>query len=258
MQVMGKYGIKPLGGKVFPKVPHLSFSKLGSGDHFIDANHEKACTQELPKGCRLILQPKSDGACVAAFNDGKNIVALGRAGYLARESEHAHIREFAEYVKYRESDFREVLTPYSYLCSEWIWQRHSVKYKNSDPLIVFDLFQWEKTNSSTSNKMGFEHIRQSYLSQNCILISAYFQTPHPIHFGERAINQKELDVLVRSYNQNPQHGELEPVEGVIYRMEKPDKHWFCAKFVTSTFQPGRFIIKGAKPQYCCDTWWNNE
>jgi hypothetical protein len=245
---------KPLGGKILSKIPHLSFSKLGKGDHHIDKGHEEFCTKKLPEGCLLRIQPKIDGSCVGVFNNGKRPIALSRAGYTCETSNWNHIKEFARYVEYKKQTFMDIIPKYGYLVGEFIWQRHTICYDTDRPFIPFDLFSWEFSKKALETH-GQKLTRLSHGDSFWAPIRSAFKTPYVMYVGFNPVDKTSLRKLIDEYNKCPQHGETHPIEGVIYRVEKPRELKFIAKYVEPWFEPGVYMENDMKPEYCCEPYW---
>src|SRR5688500_2405585 len=98
--------MKPLGHKAYGSIPHLPGSRLGPGDYHIHPGQAKIATEKArDKHDTTIVQEKLDGSCCAVAKVDGRILALGRAGYLARTSEYPVHHAFESYVKANEERF---------------------------------------------------------------------------------------------------------------------------------------------------------
>ena len=78
---------KPLGAKAYGSIGHLPNSRLGPGDHRVADGQGRICTEKVRDARdRIVVQEKLDGSCVAVAKLQGKVVALGRAGYLAKDS----------------------------------------------------------------------------------------------------------------------------------------------------------------------------
>ena len=71
---------KPLGHKSYGSIPHLSSTRLGPGDHRIEAGQERILTEKKrDQYDHIIVQEKLDGTNVAVANVEGRLVPLSRA-----------------------------------------------------------------------------------------------------------------------------------------------------------------------------------
>lgn len=125
----------------YSSIPHLPGSRLGSGDHHISEGQSRFCTEKCPPNYNIIATTKLDGACVAAYKtESGEIIALGRAGYRASDSQWEHIQLWHNYVEANQHRFDTLLNPGERAVGEWIALAHSTLYFNvEDPFYLFDI-----------------------------------------------------------------------------------------------------------------------
>jgi hypothetical protein len=145
--------LKPLGRKAYGSIGHIHGSRLGPGDHSVHEGQSAYCTTAAPKDKTVWVQTKLDGSCVsAALLPSGELVALGRAGYLATSSKYEMHHMWARWVKANEARFREVLRTGERIVGEWLAQAHGTCYKldGRDPFVAFDIMVDDKRMCLTS------------------------------------------------------------------------------------------------------------
>lgn len=96
--------------KKYGSIPHLPGSKLGPGDHHVDAGQNRICTEAVrDKHDWVIVQEKYDGANVGVENNAGQIIALTRRGFLAKDSNFEQHRLFAQWVEKNSERFRGII-----------------------------------------------------------------------------------------------------------------------------------------------------
>src|SRR5580692_34167 len=114
---------KPLGRKNYGSIPHLPGSRMGPGDHHCHVGQEVICCQRVrDRHDEVIVTEKLDGSNVGVARIGDEILALGRAGYLAQSSKYEQHQLFAAWVREREERFRAALLPGQRIVGEWLAQ----------------------------------------------------------------------------------------------------------------------------------------
>lgn len=144
---MSERTAKPLGRKAYGSIGHIHGSRLGPGDHHVHEGQSAICTTKAPKDKTVWVQTKLDGSCVsAALLDSGELVALGRAGYLARTSEREMHHLWADWTDENEARFREVLKPGERIVGEWLAQAHGTIYDltGREPFVAFDIMRDDK------------------------------------------------------------------------------------------------------------------
>lgn len=221
---MSDRGAKPLGGKAYGHIPHLPQSRMGSGDHSCAEGQAAICT-EKPRDRHdvVIVQEKLDGSCVAVANVGGEILALGRAGYLAQTSPYPQHQLFAAWVRKNEDRFRAVL-PFDgeRLAGEWLAQAHGTRYNlPHEPFVAFDLMR------------GMERALYAELQRRVL---GRFTLPALIALGPTSV-EKAMGILAG----DGFHGATEQVEGAIWRVERLGKVDIVAKFVRPDKADGCYL-----------------
>lgn len=203
---------KPLGHKGYGSIPHLPGSRLGPGDHHCHVGQEAICwTKARDKLDRIIVTEKLDGSNVSVCRIGNEIVAIGRAGYLAQTSKYEQHQLFAAWVREREGLFLSALLPGWRFVGEWLAQAHGTRYELAhSPFVVFDLMEGQK-------RLPHDWCRDAAHSFPCAAV---------IHDG----GPVGLDVVLPALAQS-HHGAIDPVEGAVWRVERRCEFDFIAKWV---------------------------
>lgn len=205
---------KPLGHKAYGSIPHLPGSRMGPGDHHCHAGQQTICwTKVRDRHDRIIVTEKLDGSNVSIARIGDEIVALGRAGYLAQTSKYEQHQLFAMWVRQREDRFREALEPGQRLVGEWLAQAHGTRYALAhEPFVAFDLMT------------GQSRFPWDMLTDVCT--GAYITPAAVLSDGPAFSLEQMLPLLTVS-----RHGAIDPVEGAVWRVESRGKFDFIAKWV---------------------------
>ncbi len=202
---------KPLGHRAYGHIGHLLGSRLGPGDHKLPEGQARICTEKKRAHWDyVIVTEKLDGSnCSVALLDGQ-IIALGRAGYLAETSRYEQHAMFADWVRQNEERFRAVLCDGERVCGEWLAQAHSTLYElPHEPYVIFDI-------------MHDGHKRMLWDNMLHRLGPGEFTTPHRIFAGGAALPGAPQSIAaVEAYldRRGSQHGGKGPVEGAVWRVE---------------------------------------
>ena len=232
---------KPLGHHAYGSIGHLPGSRLGPADHTVDDNLCRLLTVERrDKWDRVVIQEKYDGSACAAARLGDDILALGRAGYLAVTSPYEQHQLFAAWVAERASLFRELLQPGERLVGEWLAQAHGTRYEITDAddaWIVFDLMtkHARATSAALITRLGSR-----------------------LHWPAFCFNQgRPMPPAAAFPMLGPQgcHHALDGPEGLVYRLERCDPrtkvwtHRAIAKWVRPDKVDGHYLpeISGGEP-----------
>jgi ATP-dependent RNA circularization protein (DNA/RNA ligase family) len=218
---------KPLGRKAYGSIPHLPGSRLGPGDHSCSSGQAKIATVKPRDGKDTIhVQEKLDGSCTAVAKINDEIIALGRAGYTAFSSPYEQHRLFAQWVQDHWSNFYVMLNEGERAVGEWLAQAHSTKYDfsnnfpsvNKSPWVLFDIMTGttRKTVEEVTKLAGYGH----------------FATPPLLFTGKTPVSIEQAMEALDTYGF---YGALEPVEGVVWRVEREGKVDFLVKYV----RPGK-------------------
>lgn len=233
--------MKPLGGHAYSSIPHLLGSRVTPGDHHCHEGQKRIATEKKrDRHDNVIAEVKLDGSCVAVYRTPDDtILALIRAGYLAQTSKYEQHQWFALWVREREDHFRRVLLPNEHLAGEWLAQAHGTRYRlPHEPFVAFDLFteQPTKINGQTRRRVP----RRIFWDR----VSKTFPTPYVLHQGDAF----SLDAAINNI-ETPRHGELDPVEGVVWRVERNHEVDFLVKYVRPSKQDGIYLpeVSGKEP-----------
>lgn len=234
--------MKPLGQKSYGSIPHLPGSRLGPGDHHCSPGQARICTGPRVKGerpdrrDRIIAQEKLDGSCcaVAKLRDGQ-VVALGRAGYLATTSKYEQHHLFAEWVRRNYMLFDELLKPGERFVGEWLAQAHGTRYQlTHEPYVIFDLM--------------VETTRAPWSEVHDRLSSVPLVMPRTLHNSQASpLSIEEAMDLVQMGS--AVHGAIDQIEGVVWRVERDDVVDFLAKYVRPDKVDGCYLpeVTGKDP-----------
>jgi len=223
--------IKPLGRKAYGHIPHLPGSRMGPADHSChEGQYRICCLKARDRHDEIVVQEKLDGSCVAVAMLDSEIVALGRAGYLASSSRFLQHRLFADWVEENRDRFRECLQPGERLVGEWLAQAHGTRYRlPHEPFVAFDLM------------VGHDRLTYDEFQKR---VGDRFTTPRVIHQGGPLSIEAAVSRLEPSG-----HGALDPVERAVWRVERRGKVDFLAKYVKPDKVDGLYLpeITGKEP-----------
>lgn len=220
--------MKPLKRRNYGSIPHLSNSKLGDGDYFVQEGQERILTIIKRDGYDYIFaHEKYDGSNVGVCKKNGKILALNKSGYEAKTSPYRQHHYFSDWVAKHEKLFYEMLNEGERISGEWLLQAHGMKYKiENDPILFFDYF--------TPNN---ERLLQTDLKY---IVNKYgLALPRLLHEGE----PKTVDELHPILNLKTKQFESEGnPEGIVYRVERKGKVDFLAKWVRPDFPNGIYSI----------------
>lgn len=235
---------RPLGHKAYGSIPHLPGSRTGEADRHVNEGVAKLClTQAKSSKDRVIVQEKLDGSCVAIARTESGIVALGRGGDLASRSPGLVRRSFAAWVEAQHARFMHALEPGERLVGEWLFIAHGTRYAlPHEPFVAFDLMV---------NKARSPYAQLLERAQRAQLI-----TPRLIHHGEPIGIEA---VMERLDADTSAHGALDPPEGAVWRIERPDRHQgvrvdIVAKYVRPQKQDSCFLPEVTGEDWCFNAW----
>ena len=231
--------MKPLGRKNYGSIAHLPNSRMGPGDHHCHEGQAAICTSRMrDRHDRVIVTEKLDGSNVGVAKLNGEILALGRAGYLASTSRFEQHQMFAEWVKDNESRFQDLLNEGERCVGEWLAQAHGTVYELShEPLVIFDIMA------------GETRAPWDVVTSRC---AGKFVTPHILHDN----GPFSVEAAMSSLNTTGFHGAIEAVEGAVWRVERKGVFDFMAKYVRPDKQDGKYLPEvSLKP----DIWnWRGE
>lgn len=216
--------IKPLGQKAYGSIPHLPGSRLGPGDHHCPPGQAAIATEKArDKHDVIIVQEKLDGSCCAVAKVEGKIIALGRAGYPAVTSEYPVHHAFDSYVKANEYRFSCILTEGERIIGEYLGMAVGTKYKlQHEAFVPFDIMRG-------SYRMPYWKFDQ--------LVTLYdFPTPNLVSYGPPISIKNAMALLGQGT-----HGAIDPVEGLIYRIEHKGEVDFLTKYVRHDKEDGKYF-----------------
>jgi hypothetical protein len=223
--------MKILGRKNYGSIPHLSNSKLGSGDHFITEGQERILTKKTrDKNDLILVFEKYDGTNVGICKKNNEIFALTRSGYLANTSPYPQHHVFFNWVNDRVGFFKERLKEGERITGEWLYQAHSIIYDiNQEPIVFFDYF------NNNNERLLYSD-----------LLKIDVPTARLIHSGKAS----SVDTLLPILNKRtPKIKSRDLPEGMVYRVERKGKVDFLAKWVRKDFEAGKYIINVDSENY---------
>lgn len=227
--------MKPLGRKAYGSIPHLPQSRMGPADHHCHEGQARICLEKTrDKHDVVIVQEKLDGSCVAAAKRGGEIIALGRAGFLASSSPYRQHHLWADWVEQHRARFDATLREGEWLCGEWLALAHGTRYElRHEPFVAFDLF------GADGKRLPYETFA-GRADEFCL--------PTLLHFDDASC---PLADALRLLGDRGFHGAVDEVEGVVYRVERGGVVDFLAKWVRPTKVDGRYL-----PEMCggVETW----
>lgn len=225
--LMSRQQLKPLGIKNYGSIPHLSNSKLGSGDYYIHEGQERILTTKArDRHDEIFVYEKYDGSNVGIAKINNTIIPLQRSGYDARTSPFEQHHKFAEYVVKNQSLFKSILKNGERIVGEWLLVATGIKYRIiGNPIIFFDLF------NSDNIRISQDELRDR--------IKDVLQMPRLLHRGLPMPTDNLLYLLnCKTNNIMP----YENPEGMIYRVERKGVVDFLAKWVRADFPTGQYLI----------------
>ncbi len=214
---------KPLGRKAYGSIGHLPNSRLGPGDHAVTEGQARICElKPRDKHDRIIVQEKLDGSnCSVVLLDGQ-ILALGRAGYLAQSSKYEMHQLFADWVRKNEDRFRAVLKEGERICGEWLAQAHGTLYDLTEfePYAVFDIMVEDR-------RLSYDEFNKR--------VGNTFMRPTLLHDGLPIPVEQALKL------HKNKHWPCDEIEGVVYRVERRGQIDFLAKYVRADKIDGKYL-----------------
>jgi hypothetical protein len=205
---------KPLGRKSYGSIGHLPMSRMGPGDHSCPPGYATICCRKpRDKHDRIIVQEKLDGSCCAVAKVHGEIIALGRAGWRAESSPYEQHQLFHRWVLDNWQRFDDLLGEGERVVGEWLAQAHGTRYNlRHEPYVAFDLMIDDR-------RTPFDEFRAR--------VEDAFTVPYALSVGPPV----EVDAALAAIQKQNHHGALDPIEGVLYRVERQGRVDFLAKFV---------------------------
>ncbi len=221
--------MKPLNRKNYGSIPHLSTSKLGTGDHYITEGQERILTKQARKGDVIYVTIKYDGSNVGVTKINGQLVAITRAGYTAESSQYTHHHDFAKWATTKQVELHALLNEGERAVFEWMGTAHGILYAIMDMAVLIDMFD------ANNNRLSFEEI-----FDRIDRLNDPFLIPEILHIGE-AIAPEMFSLKLKSKLPFIWPIDGEEHEGVIYRVERNGKFDFMAKWVRKDFEAGYYL-----------------
>lgn len=215
--------MKPLKGKAYGSIPHLLGSRMGPADHHCHEGQSRIATKELrDRHDVVVVQEKLDGSCCAIARIEGAIVALTRAGYVAATSPYDQHHKFQEWVNNNLNRF-EFLEEGERCVGEWLVQAHGTRYElPHEPFVLFDVMR--------------KKVRVVYMELLHRVIPFEFITPKLLSYG-MPMSVKEAMKRVKKSG----HGAIDPVEGVVWRVERKGIVDYLVKYVRPDKVDGAYL-----------------
>lgn len=227
---------KPLGRKAYGSIPHLPGSRTGPADHSVNPGQAKICEHKLRSARdRVIVTEKLDGSNVAIARIGGEILALNRAGYLARTSPYPVHQSFAAWVDaWADEHGPEILHEGEVLHLEWLSLAHGTIYELETPQTPFAVFDI----SLAGERLPFDRMLER-------ADALYLPTAPLLSDGPPLAIPDMLALL----GERGHHGAQEPAEGAVWRVERGGVFDFAAKYVRPEKVDGKYLpdISGGEP-----------
>lgn len=227
---------KPLGHRSYGSIPHLPGSRVGPSDYHIHECQAKIATEKTrDKNDIVIVQEKLDGSNVGIANVSGKIYAITRSGYLASTSTYSQHHIFSEWVRKNEEKFLGIIGNGERICGEWMAMAHGTLYNlKHEPFVAFDLV------GNDNKRINYELFIE--------IISNKLITPNVIHIGPIQ-PQDALNIMGQG-----KHGAIDPVEGIIYRVERKREVDFLTKYVRPDKVDGKYLAENNGTGECI---WNS-
>lgn len=221
---------KPLGMRAYGSIPHLKGSRRGPADSGINDGQQRICCERRrDKFDCIIVQEKLDGSNVSIAKIDGVIVPLIRAGYAAATSPYEQHHLFSDWVLERKASFDHLLRDGERLCGEWLAQAHGTRYdlKGRSPFVAFDLMRGQ-----TRATLG--EFTETVVW--CV-DSGLFDVPPLLWIGEPIGVETALGIA----GEFGRYGAIDPIEGVVYRVERNGTVDFLAKYVRPEKVDGKYL-----------------
>jgi hypothetical protein len=209
--------------KLYPKIPHLPQSRLGSSDrHCATALAERLLLESKPHD-RVVVQEKLDGSNVVIVRQTSGLLALGRDGQPCFQSRNPNRQAFGRWLAANAKRFFWLGNLERLVC-EWLPVAHGTRYAlPHEPIVLLDLFRQQHRVTV--------HVLEPLANVSGLTM------PHLLHRGTAL----PLESALQRLGTHGFHGATDPAEGVVYRLESQDQTLALAKFVRHTKQDGVFL-----------------
>jgi ATP-dependent RNA circularization protein (DNA/RNA ligase family) len=218
---------KPLGFKNYGSIGHLPCSRMGPADHAVPQGMADICTiKTRDKHDRVWVTEKLDGSNVGVALLNGEVLAVGRAGWLAQTSKYEQHKLFAAWVRREQERFRRLLCEGERCCGEWLAQAHGTRYSlKHEPFVIFDLMRGQK-------RFLWENALERIIFTDC-----GFKTPHLLNDGRSPLSAKDAVSIAERDNAHGADG----IEGAVWRVERNGEFDFMAKYVKPSKVDGALL-----------------
>lgn len=211
---------KPLGRKAYGSIAHLPGSRLGPGDHHAHEGQARIATVRVrDRHDTVVVQEKLDGSCVAVAKVGGEIIALGRAGYPATSSPYEQHQLFAAWVRERRADFDGLLVEGERVVGEWLAMAHGTRYDLTErqPFVAFDIIG-----------VGQDEKNVPRATHDVVATRTWMHDIASVPTLHAGSSLSIEDAMARNRGL---YGNLDPVEGAVWRVERQGRVDFLVKWV---------------------------
>lgn len=213
---------KPLGRKAYGSIGHLPNSRLGPQDHSVPEGQSLICQAKPRKGDRIIIQEKLDGSCCAVAKIAGELVPLTRSGLRASESRYVVHHTFDRWVGENHHLFGW-LNDGERAVGEWLALAHGTRYRLShEPFVLFDVMV-------EADRMLVDDV---VARSGGLLPMPYVVSDGPA---------MTTDAAAEALGLHGQHGAIDHVEGIVYRVEREGRVDFLAKWVRADKEDGKYL-----------------
>lgn len=223
---------KPLGRKAYGSIGHLPMSRMGPGDHACPRGYALICCEKpRDRHDRIIVQEKLDGSCCAVAKVNREVIALGRAGWRAETSPYEQHKLFHRWVLDNWQRFDGLLSDGERLVGEWLAQAHGTRYDLwHEPFVPFDLMVDDR-------RLTFDEFNSR--------VAPAFTLPFTLSIGP----PMSVEAALTSVQERNHHRALDPIEGLVYRVERQGRVDFLAKYVRPDKVDGCYLaeVSGKEP-----------
>lgn len=221
---------KPLGIKSYGSIALLPNSRVTPADHHCHEGQAIIATEKVrDRHDEVIIQEKLDGSNVAVALLNNEILALTRAGYLAKTSPFEQHWHWENWVHQNESRFRAVLKDGERICGEWIMQAHGTRYNLlHEPFVVFDVI-------NVHDRFPYDEFVNRINKGN-------FIKPYLIHRGQSL----SVEIVLERLGKFGHHGAIDEVEGAVWRIQRRGKVDFLVKYLKPYKKDGIYLPEMSK------------
>lgn len=218
--------MKPINHKGYGSIPHLPGSRTGKADHHCHIGQAKICIEKTrDRFDQIVIQEKVDGSCCCVYKADGQLHFITRSGNPAFKSKFEHHHHFAVWAQRNEERFQEMLEEGERACGEWLGLAHGTVYHYiTEPFIIFDIMEGSER-MTHAELVGRSHPYN-------------FMMPSLLYKGSQAY---PVATAYQAACNGNCLGSVDPVEGVVYRVERAGKVDFLAKWVHPDKVDGKYL-----------------